>query len=908
MDFRVPGLSHAIVKEAQHFRVQKLVQKIESHPHREALQADLQHNSVYNPFRNNSKAMIRQTGNVELFELLEAIPKVQYSECFLHWNQEIEYCTCEQYLNYNESRSKFFTNLDWMHSLSRTTWSSKDVVGIHDRFRRSCLSWITIRHRMDRKKVQRDGWTCKKKTVRVISLERNIQDTKENGISPITSRARMGLWDFDPILELLSISKNRQHHESGEQVEKPFSPEQNSFWHPSSSTLRWKKNWKWAHKINSKIDENFCCSRFLLPLTSHVIFLMRIARLWLCPYVLHGWNVCERAAFHLHVVHDKRLIVRSSLLLRSVFLRVSLWCLLLLFLVSLVLWPSLLLWQLQGKHPLRFRSMRSIAPWRYTSFFPQKQPGRYTTLHHLKYMEKSPMKSRPDLNETTQADICMNWGSTSKSTTYMSLWSSRSSNGFFFAFTQLERIHTKASSNIKRSRRSVSQRRRLREIEKPPLTLIDGKAIDGTSTRKKDQDGQRVMKSENFKGVLDIRSPNPDCELKNLFFFSQDGHGVMSFFSQISWRVSYTCSCNYSVYDGVYMYSPVTRTFFCCTVCLLTSAHLHACAHTRIAQVSWKRCLFHVCFRSFSRFLRSHVAPIFAVPALSLRYHSWLRLHWRSRPHVLVVFDSPRNEGHAQIRTSTEEFGCLAITHFCHARRDTNSTGEHGCSHRCSHRQVTYHHFGDNAHVRTIYEHRSDGTQAWHLGSSHPGVRDFMVASGFFFRQGPFWVPRWFWHVCTRRLYHACLPQYPLTRFRRPEGTRLVDSPIHLLLSGTMINCWFETSWWLGGMGLRWGSLSPSVYMGCDWLFGCHQVGVWGWVRYRRRRWSLDCCAPKTTRVRQEKNKSLTISKVSTRCRPGCDVLSRIFFPDGRCGSHFVDARKSRGLLALTSASTILLT
>ena len=77
IDFRVPGLSHAVVKEAEHFRVQELVKKIESHPHREALQADLQQNNVYNPFSNNSKAMIRELGNVELFELCETIPKVQ---------------------------------------------------------------------------------------------------------------------------------------------------------------------------------------------------------------------------------------------------------------------------------------------------------------------------------------------------------------------------------------------------------------------------------------------------------------------------------------------------------------------------------------------------------------------------------------------------------------------------------------------------------------------------------------------------------------------------------------------------------------------------------------------------------------------------------------------------------------
>ena len=65
INFRVPGLSHAVVKEAENFRVRELVKKIESHPHREALHADLQQNNVYNPFSNNSKAMIRELWNVE---------------------------------------------------------------------------------------------------------------------------------------------------------------------------------------------------------------------------------------------------------------------------------------------------------------------------------------------------------------------------------------------------------------------------------------------------------------------------------------------------------------------------------------------------------------------------------------------------------------------------------------------------------------------------------------------------------------------------------------------------------------------------------------------------------------------------------------------------------------------------
>ena len=106
IDFRVPGLSHAVVKEAEIFRVQELVKKIEGHPHREA-QADLQQNNVYNPFGNNSKEMIRELGNVELFELCETTPKVQCAECLLYLNQGIVCCTCGQCLIDSECRRKF---------------------------------------------------------------------------------------------------------------------------------------------------------------------------------------------------------------------------------------------------------------------------------------------------------------------------------------------------------------------------------------------------------------------------------------------------------------------------------------------------------------------------------------------------------------------------------------------------------------------------------------------------------------------------------------------------------------------------------------------------------------------------------------------------------------------------------
>ena len=50
MDFKIPGLPHSIVKHSQSASVRELVQKIENHPHRHALQQDLRQNQSFNPF------------------------------------------------------------------------------------------------------------------------------------------------------------------------------------------------------------------------------------------------------------------------------------------------------------------------------------------------------------------------------------------------------------------------------------------------------------------------------------------------------------------------------------------------------------------------------------------------------------------------------------------------------------------------------------------------------------------------------------------------------------------------------------------------------------------------------------------------------------------------------------------
>ena len=78
-------MPHAVVKQAENSSVRELAKKIESHSHRQDLLADLQSNAD-NPFSEKSKKMIRDMGNVKLFELCETIPEVQCSECLLYWN------------------------------------------------------------------------------------------------------------------------------------------------------------------------------------------------------------------------------------------------------------------------------------------------------------------------------------------------------------------------------------------------------------------------------------------------------------------------------------------------------------------------------------------------------------------------------------------------------------------------------------------------------------------------------------------------------------------------------------------------------------------------------------------------------------------------------------------------------
>ena len=108
MDFKIPGLPHSIVKQAHSASVRELIQKIENHPNRHALQRDLRQNHSFNPFSPESKQMIHEVGNIELCELLDTEPKTQCKVCLSYWDIGIVYCTCGHFLRKGREENQKF--------------------------------------------------------------------------------------------------------------------------------------------------------------------------------------------------------------------------------------------------------------------------------------------------------------------------------------------------------------------------------------------------------------------------------------------------------------------------------------------------------------------------------------------------------------------------------------------------------------------------------------------------------------------------------------------------------------------------------------------------------------------------------------------------------------------------------
>ena len=128
----------------------------------------------------------------------------------------------------------------------------------------------------------------------------------------------------------------------------------------------------------------------------------------------------------------------------------------------------------------------------------------------------------------------------------------------------------------------------------------------------------------------------------------------VDFFLDSFFWVSYTCSSNYSVYDGVvvYVHSLVSRTFSAQSALTPYFAHFSCVSHTRMAQSVCRKVFACVSLLSISP------SPFSCFTRLCCSFSSTLTSHFS--PHVLVVFSRPESAGHAPLRTRIAKFGNLA--------------------------------------------------------------------------------------------------------------------------------------------------------------------------------------------------------------------------------------------------------
>ena len=187
IDFRVSGLPHAVVKQAENFRVRELVKKMESHTHREALQADLQQNNAYNLFSKKSKEIFAKWAMYSYSSFAEQFQKCNAQNAFFigikEWSiapVDISWVESESIQHFHKWRLDALsiphyvikkgrprgaphdkTEAQKEHHVShnaRRRCIKKNFDGFHDRFQRDPVYRDSqLKNWLDRGEVHRDG-------------------------------------------------------------------------------------------------------------------------------------------------------------------------------------------------------------------------------------------------------------------------------------------------------------------------------------------------------------------------------------------------------------------------------------------------------------------------------------------------------------------------------------------------------------------------------------------------------------------------------------------------------------------------------------------------------------------------------------------------------------------------------
>ena len=94
IDFSVSGIPEEAVKRSENFNILQLIRRITRHSQKQAVQNDLNQEQSFNAFSAESKKAIKESGNIEISEIVNAEPKWQRKSCLNHCNPGVIYCVC----------------------------------------------------------------------------------------------------------------------------------------------------------------------------------------------------------------------------------------------------------------------------------------------------------------------------------------------------------------------------------------------------------------------------------------------------------------------------------------------------------------------------------------------------------------------------------------------------------------------------------------------------------------------------------------------------------------------------------------------------------------------------------------------------------------------------------------------
>ena len=114
VDFSVSGIPEEAVKRSENFNILQLIRRITRHPQKQAVQNDLDQEQSFNAFSAESKKAIKEAGNIEISEIVNAEPKWQCKSCLNHCNPGVIDFVCGRLMTTDsaENRKYISSTLD----------------------------------------------------------------------------------------------------------------------------------------------------------------------------------------------------------------------------------------------------------------------------------------------------------------------------------------------------------------------------------------------------------------------------------------------------------------------------------------------------------------------------------------------------------------------------------------------------------------------------------------------------------------------------------------------------------------------------------------------------------------------------------------------------------------------------